>query len=225
MLRQHASALVEASALIGGPQVRNLATIGGNVAHGLPAGDGTIALLALDAQAQLAGPQGVRWLPLEALFLGPGHTILSAGQELLLGFRLPLLRPGEGSAFWRVMRPQGVAIAILNMGAWLRVDSATGLVEDIRLAAGPAGPKPFRARRTEAVLRDRALARLLDPETLALAAEAFLAEARLRASPHRASAEYRRHLVPVVLRQVLENTVAALRHVAGAAPADTMMVS
>ena len=156
LLRQHASALVEASALIGGPQVRNLATIGGNVAHGLPAGDGTIALLALDAQAQLAGPQGVRWLPLEELFLGPGHTILSAGQELLLGFRLPLLRPGEGSAFWRVMRPQGVAIAILNMGAWLRVDSATGLVEDIRLAAGPAGPKPFRARRTEAVLRDRA---------------------------------------------------------------------
>lgn len=221
LLQHHARALVQASALIGGPQVRNLATIGGNVAHGLPAGDGTIALLALDAQAQIAGPQGVRWLPLEQLFLGPGQTILSAGQDLLLGFRLPLLGPGEASAFWRVMRPQGVAIAILNMGLWLRLGNPAGCVEDIRLAAGPAGPTPFRARRTEAILRGRPLERLLDAETIALAAEEFLAEARLRTSPHRATAEYRRRLAPVILRQVLENARATLAPDAGAAPAAT----
>jgi CO/xanthine dehydrogenase FAD-binding subunit len=225
LLQQHARVLVEAAGLIGGPQVRNLATIGGNVAHGLPAGDGTIALLALDAQAQIAGPQGVRWLPLEGLFLGPGRTIFSAGHDLLLGFRLPLLGPGESSAFWRVMRPQGVAIAILNMGAWLRVNESTGCVEDIRLAAGPAGPTPFRARRTEAVLRGRPLERLLDAETIALAAEEFLAEARLRASAHRSSAEYRRHLAPVILRQVLENACARLAPATGAAPPNTLMVS
>jgi CO/xanthine dehydrogenase FAD-binding subunit len=205
LLQWHAPALVAASGLIGGPQVRNLATIGGNVAHGLPAGDGTIALLALDARAQLAGPEGMRELPIEELFLGPGHTILAATRELLVGFRLPLRRPGESSAFWRVMRPQGVAIAILNMGAWLRVDGG-GTVSEIRLAAGPAGPRPFRARRTEDILRGRPLARLLDEETMAQAAEAFLAEATLRASPHRSTAEYRRHLAPIVLREVLERT-------------------
>ncbi len=221
LLQQHARALVEACALIGGPQVRNLATIGGNVAHGLPAGDGTIALLALDAQAQVAGPQGTRWLPLEALFTGPGQTILRH-QEVLVGFRLQRSGPGESSAFWRVMRPQGVAIAILNMGAWLRLSAPiagslagatggrSGIVDDLRLAAGPAGPAPFRARRTEAALRGRALAELLDEGTLGRAAESFLAEASLRTSPHRASAGYRRHLVPVVLREVLERACAGL---------------
>ena len=78
LLQQHAPALVEACGLIGGPQVRNTATLGGNVAHALPAGDGTIAALALDAQVEIASRAGRRIVPMESLFLGPGRSALDS---------------------------------------------------------------------------------------------------------------------------------------------------
>src|SRR5512134_717520 len=88
----HAQALVEACDLIAGPQVRNVATLGGNVAHALPAADGTIALLALDAEAEIASTAGIRRVPLSTLFLGPGNSSLKHAEELLVGFYLPLLK-------------------------------------------------------------------------------------------------------------------------------------
>ena len=103
----HAQALTEACDLIAGPQVRNVATLGGNVAHALPAADGTIALLALDAQAEIANyaPVAVlgggdateskintRRIPFNELFLGPGKSSLKHGEELIVGFYIPDFR-------------------------------------------------------------------------------------------------------------------------------------
>jgi carbon-monoxide dehydrogenase medium subunit len=106
----HAQALAEACNLIAGPQVRNVATLGGNVAHALPAADGTIALLALNAQAEIASLTGSRCIPFHELFLGPGKSALKHGEELLVGFYLPLSKKGQASCFKRIMRPQGVAL-------------------------------------------------------------------------------------------------------------------
>jgi CO/xanthine dehydrogenase FAD-binding subunit len=196
---QHVSAcLVEACGLIGSPQVRNVATIGGNVAHALPAGDGTIALIALGAEAQIAALDGRRWEPVESLFLGPGNTRFDRSREILTGFRFRPVGHGEGSAFLRVMRPQGVAIAILNMAAWMR-RAADGSIEDLRLAVGPAGPTPLRARKTEVALRGKRL----EEQALRLAQEALREEARFRTSPHRATEEYRQHLAPLLLQKLL----------------------
>ena len=80
-----------------GPQVRNVATLGGNVAHALPAADGTIALLALNAQAEIAGISGTHCVALAELFLGPGRSVLKHGEELLVGFYLPLIEKGQAS--------------------------------------------------------------------------------------------------------------------------------
>ena len=193
----HAPALHEAAGLIGGPQVRNTATLGGNVAHALPAADGAIALLALDALAEVAGPHGRRFAQMEDLYLGPGRSVLAEQSELLVGFHLPLRQPGQASAFRRVMRPQGVAIAILNTAVWLERHEA--VIADIHLAVGPAGPRPFRLHQAEAALRGR------PPSTAVLeeARQALLGEARFRTSPHRATAEYRRHLSGVLLEETL----------------------
>src|SRR3990172_9034056 len=76
LVATHARALVEACDLVGGPQVRNVATLGGNVAHALPAADGTIGLMCLAAEAEVAGPAGNRCMPLSELFLGPGKSAL-----------------------------------------------------------------------------------------------------------------------------------------------------
>lgn len=199
LIVRHGAALREASQLIGGPQVRNVATLGGNVAHALPAGDGTIALLALGAEAELATPEGRSWVELEQLFDRPGVPAFDRVHEILVRFRFPELAAGEASAFRRIMRPQGVAIAILNMSARLRV-AESGLIESLRLAIGPAGPRPLRARGTEAVL----LGRRLDRQAGELALGALEAEVSLRTSPHRATAEYRRHLLGMLLDQTLD---------------------
>jgi len=202
LLRKHCNVLVEGCSLIGGPQVRNVATIGGNVAHALPAGDGTISLLALEAQAQLASTSGRRWLPVEELFAGPGKTTFDRRHELLVGFKLPLQKPYAGSAFRRIMRPQGVAIAILNMGAWVQL-TPDGSRAQVRLAVGPAGPRPLRAHQTEEQLRGR----LPDEQALQDALQTLLAEAQLRTSKHRATQAYRIHLIAVLLERTLQGAV------------------
>lgn len=197
LVNEQAQALVEACALIGGPQVRNTATLGGNVAHALPAADGTIALLALGAQAEVASPEGARRMPLGGLFLGPGRSALDPKREILVGFYLPLKGPHQGTAFRRVMRPQGVAIAILNMAAWIQRNG--DIISDLRMSVGPGGPTPFRAYTAEDILRGKPL----NPGSLALALEAVLSEARFRTSPHRSTLEYRQHLAGVLLEDVL----------------------
>src|SRR5215211_3078021 len=154
-----AQALTEACNLIGGPQVRNVATLGGNVAHALPAADGTIALLALNAEVEIASliapaavPGGVdtRRIPFIELFLGPGKSSLKHGEELLVGFYLPLTKHHQASCFKRIMRPQGVALPILNCA--VRLERENDLIKDIRIAVGPGGGTPFSATEAESVL-------------------------------------------------------------------------
>jgi CO/xanthine dehydrogenase FAD-binding subunit len=194
----HAQALVEACNLIGGPQVRNVATLGGNVAHALPAADGTIALLALNAEAEVAGISGIRCVPFAELFLGPGKSVLKHGEELLVGFYLPLIEKGQASCFKRIMRPQGVALPIINVAVWL--EREIDLIKDIRVAVGPGGSTPWRATEAEKAL----IGKPINNETFDAALEALLAHVGFRSSPRRASADYRRHLVSSLFKDTLE---------------------
>jgi carbon-monoxide dehydrogenase medium subunit len=190
--------VIEGCGLIGGPQVRNVATIGGNVSHALPAGDGTISLLALNTEVEIASQEGRRWEPLLDIFAGPGKVTFNRKKELTTRFRFKKRNGREGSAFHRVMRPQGVAIAILNMSGWVKLDDADNLA-DVRIACGPAGPRPFRGFETEAFLKNKHL----DENTMAEAARILDQEVSLRTSKHRATKEYRHNLLPVLLKQVL----------------------
>jgi carbon-monoxide dehydrogenase medium subunit len=203
VLQKRATALMEACGLIGGPQVRVVATLGGNVAHALPAADGTIALLALDAQAEVASIGRREWLPLSELFAGPGQTTFDRARQVLVRFRVPLTAGRQGSAFARIMRPQGVAIAILNMGCWIDV-APGGKIAAIRLACGPAGPTPRRCPNAEAALVGASLS-TVDWDHVA---QALLSDVRFRTSPHRATSDYRRHLAGSLLRRVVEQAYA-----------------
>ena len=201
LVRQHAQAVAEACGLIGGPQVRNTATLGGNVAHALPAADGMIGLLALDAQAQVAsldedGLVKRELRPLLSLFAGPGVSTLAPGREILVGFFLPLRAPGQASAFARVMRPQGVALPILNLAVWLARENES--ITDIHIAAGPAGPTPRRANAVEDCLKGAKY----HPGLLAQAVLLLEQTTHFRTSPRRSTAEYRRHLVGALFETV-----------------------
>ncbi len=208
LLREHASALVESCGVVGGPQVRNVATLGGNVAHALPAADGTIGLLALGAEAQVstwhADGATAQWQPLLSLFAGPGRNTLGVGQ-MISAFRVPLLAARSGSAFDRIMRPQGIALPVLGLAARVQADEARRRVVDAAIAIGPAGPIPFRALHAEAVLTD---ASTFDEGVIEAAIAAARAEVTLRTSKHRASRAYREELLPVLLRRVLTRAFA-----------------
>lgn len=194
----HAQALTEACNLIAGPQVRNVATLGGNVAHALPAADGTIALLALNAQAEIASAWGTHCVPFNELFLGPGKSALKHGEELLVGFHLSLATRHQASCFKRIMRPQGVALPIINIAIWL--ERSDDVISKIRIAVGPGGPTPWSGTEAEKTL----LGQRLNEETFDAATEALLAQVGFRSSARRASSDYRRHIVVGLFKDVLE---------------------
>ena len=194
----HARALVEACNLIAGPQVRNTATLGGNVAHALPAADGAIALTALDAQAEVASLSGTRRVPFTSLFLGPGKSVIDKSKEIIIGFQLPITNYHQSSCFKRIMRPQGVALPILNCAVWLEREG--DIVKNIHIAVGPGGATPFRATEAERYLRGQ----LLTDATFTQALETLLGQAQFRSSARRASSDYRKHIVGELFKDTLE---------------------
>jgi xanthine dehydrogenase FAD-binding subunit len=198
LVSAHAQALVEACNLIAGPQVRNVATLGGNAAHALPAADGTITLTALEAQVEVAAVSGTRRVPFTSLFLGPGKSALNKSEELIVGFYLPQTKKGQGSCFKRIMRPQGVALPILNCAVW--IEREKDIVKDIHVAVGPGGATPFRATEAENTLRGESFTE----ETFNRTLESLLGQAHFRTSARRASSDYRKHIVGGLFRDTLE---------------------
>jgi carbon-monoxide dehydrogenase medium subunit len=199
LLHQKATALVEASYVVGGPQVRNVATLGGNVSHALPAADGTTALNALDAEVEVASYTGRRWIPFTSLFLGPGKSAIDSTREVLVAIRFPVGQDGilSYSASSRIMRPQGVALPIMNMAVRVRV--IDDRIVEAAIAVAPVAPTPFRCKQAEAFLTGKSAT----SESIEMAIDVLLSECKPRTSPRRATAEYRREVLPVLLRRTL----------------------
>ena len=200
---RHGTCLVEACGVIGGPQVRNVATLAGNVAHALPAGDGTIGLLALGGEIEVADAGGSRWMALQEAFLGPGKSSIDHHRALLTRLRFRPTEPREASAFTRVMRPQGVALPMISMAARLQLDDSDTITA-ARISLGPAGPVPYLAEAAMEVLTGGPAV----TEQFDQAAEAVLDSVTLRTSKYRATQEYRVQMIrtqlPLILARAAE---------------------
>lgn len=213
LIQERATALSEACFVVGGPQVRNVATLCGNVAHALPAADGTVALMALDAEAQVArrdmASPHVEWRPLASIFQGPGKSAVDSTREMIAAIRFRPLGQGEASAFARVMRPQGVALPILGMATRLQcgMHNTECTIIDAAISAGPVAPVPFRATKTEEFLRGK----IIDDVVVKEAGQILLSEAKPRTSAHRATKEYRYELLPTLLDKTLRTAVERAR--------------
>src|SRR5579872_2130157 len=141
--------LIETAAVIADPLVRNLATVGGNLAHGDPANDHPAAMLALRAEVVAAGPKGTRTIPIDDFFVGLFTTALDAG-EILTEIRIPLPPPGSGGAYEKLERKVGdFATAAAAVQVTL---GAGGTVEKAGIALTNAGPTPVRAVEAERYL-------------------------------------------------------------------------
>ncbi len=205
---QHGTCLAESCGVIGGPQVRNVATLAGNIAHAMPAGDGTIGLLALEGEVETADATGRCWTPLADVFLGPGLSAIDPYCTLLTRLRFKPAGPLCGSAFYRVMRPQGVALPMISMAACLQLDGQHDIVS-ARISIGPAGPIPHLAIKAMEFLLAGPATKVRFEE----ATEIALGKLTLRDSKYRASRKYREEMIRTQLPRVL--TLAAERAVKG----------
>jgi carbon-monoxide dehydrogenase medium subunit len=199
---RHGTCLAESCGVIGGPQVRNTGTLAGNVAHALPAGDGAIGLLALGGEVEIAGTTGSRWMPAKDTFVGPGKSIIDRHREVLTRLRFRPTGIGEGSAYHRVMRPQGLCLPIISMAAQLTMDGDTIIAAKISM--GPVGPVPwFAAPAADVLIGAPAIM-----EQFELAVATVLDNVTLRASKYRATEEYRatmiRTYLPIILARAAE---------------------
>jgi len=186
---------------IGSPQIRNLATVGGNICNASPCGDTLAPLIALDALFVLASTSGRREVPADSFFLGPKKTVLAAG-ELLVEVRIPRSRLTGGSAFRMIGKRNGQAISQVNAAAWLSVEG--GRISEVRAAVGSVAPIPLRLRKTEELLRG--------VKTDAVDWMRILAAVDSEISPIsdvRASVDYRRLVTGALFRDCLQEAIAS----------------
>lgn len=184
--------LAQVAAQLGGPAVRNMATIGGNLFVAPPYGDLAVPLLALDAQVRLAGAGGTRTVPIEAFLAGRSAD----PPELVTALLVP---PPQGrTAYLKLGRRAAVSPSVVTVVVHV-VLGADGTCTEARIALGAAGPHALRAHRAEAAL----VGHPLGPESIAAAAAAAMEECD-PPTDALASAWYRRKMVGVYVRRALE---------------------
>jgi carbon-monoxide dehydrogenase medium subunit len=192
--------LAEAAHLLGTPAVRNRATLGGNLCNASPAGDISVALLALSAEAVLADQDGFKSVTLADFFVGANETVLAPG-TILVEVRIPAAPPGSGAAFVKLRRHQtSVDIATVNVACLLAVED--GVLRHARISLGAVAPKPVLAVLAAELL----VGESPSPGLFLRAAEASAAEVH-PIDDLRASATYRRKMVVVLVRRALETAL------------------
>jgi carbon-monoxide dehydrogenase medium subunit len=205
LVRARFPILADACRVIADPLVRNLATVGGNLAHGDPANDHPAVMLALDAEVVVVGARGARHIPVVQLFTGPLTTALVAG-EILTEIRVPLPPARSGGAYLKLERKVG-DFATAGVAVQLAL-APGGTCAQVGIGLTNVGATPIKARGAEALLRGRRP----DDATIREAAAAAAAESD-PAADLRGSVAYKRDLVRVLtaraVRRALERAGAA----------------
>ncbi len=199
LLDQMGAAIGEAARVLANPLVRNRATVAGNLADASPAADLAPPLLALGAEVILTSVNASRCLPLSELFLGPRKTARRP-DELLTEIRYPA-PDSAASTFIKLGLRQADAIAIASVATFVEMSGAS--VRVARIALGSVAPRPLRALHAEQAL----IGRPLDEETVRQAAAVAAQEDASPIDDLRASAEYRRWMVEVLVRRALRRVL------------------
>ena len=181
-------------------QIRNTATIGGNICRASPSGETLAPLLVLEAKAKMTFSDGEKTEPFTSFFQGPGKSSVGA-KGLLTGIDVPYPAPGSHGVYLKHAVRGAMDIAMVGVAVMITPDAQKGAIQDVRIGLGAVAPTPVRAPKTEALLRGKPLTATLLKEAGALAAT--------EASPiddQRSSAENRRWIVEALTRRGLEQT-------------------
>lgn len=199
LVKEHGFCLAQGAGEVGSTQIRNRATIGGNIGNASPAADTVPCLVALGAHALIAGQEGTREVPVEDLFVGPGQTNLKPG-EIITHVAFPLTKENETGFYVKLGKRKAQAISVVNVAVSLKVDQARKVFTGVRIALGSVAPTVVRAQEAETWLTGKEISQ----ENIATAAS--LVEKHISPiSDIRASAEYRKQVSgQLVFKAILE---------------------
>ncbi|MDH7488927.1 MAG: FAD binding domain-containing protein [Anaerolineae bacterium] len=198
-IAQNVHVLAEAARSVGALPIQTAATWAGNIVQAMPAADGAIAALALQAEARIVDATGARWKPVEMLFVRPGVSAVDPCRQIITHIRFRVPSRLWGSAWARAGRRESLVLPTLNCGVSLRLHE-DGTIAEAVIALGPVAPTPYRARDAEAFLRGKTP----DAAAFAEAGCIITGDCNPRTSPARASREYRLALIPEMVTQALE---------------------
>jgi len=204
LIRSRYPLLSQAASVLGSREIRNRATVGGNLCTAAPSADMPPSLLALDAKAVIASHEGERTVPLDEFFKGPKKNSLDKG-EILVRLELPPVRHNSAGEYIKFGRRRAMEISMIGVAAFLAIDPGDGACIQARLALATAAPTPIRAKEAEKVLSGKKL----DQEIIALAASTTLGECSPRSS-WRTTEEYRKELIPVLVRRAINSALSKL---------------
>ena len=200
IIREHYPVLAKTASKMAGVQVRNLATVGGNLCNASPAADTAPPLIALNARAVIVGKNGERVVPLDEFFIGVGKSAL-APDEMLREIIVPRQDESMRASYVKLEHREAMDIAIVSVGVWLKSQQSavnSQQCEDVRIVLGAVAPTPVRAKRAEEILRGKALTE----ERIHEAARVAVTEAQ-PIDDVRGSAWYRREMVELLTRRQL----------------------
>lgn len=190
-------ALADATRIIGGWQIQTRASVGGNLCNSSPAADSIPALIAHQSVCHVAGPGGTRTVPVAEFCTGPGRNVLARG-EMLVRLVLPPPEPRSGSRYMRFIPRNEMDIAVVGVGAWVRLDKSGETIEAARIALAAVAPTPVLAEDAGAWLAGKNA----DADAFREAGDRARAAAR-PISDMRGPADYRTHLVGVLTERAL----------------------
>lgn len=193
---QHLPALAEAARVVGSVQIRNRATLAGNICNGSPAADTTPPQLVYGASVVIAGPVGERRVPIDDFVIGPRQVDLGPG-ELVRAIEIPEPPSDLGAAYTRLVRRRGTDLASVTLCASVDADGVS------QLAYGSVGPRAFLVRDESGVLSDPEAA----PEARAAILEELLSQATPSARSIRASPDYRQAMLRVLAMRALSQAI------------------
>jgi xanthine dehydrogenase FAD-binding subunit len=197
ILREMIPILTQAAISLGGPQIRNIATIGGNICNGATSADSASSLFALNAQLRLVDHHGERVLPIQEFYLGPGKVALKPGEILTEILISPDNYQGFGGQYIKFAMREAMDIATLAVSVLCKLQGKT--FDEVRIGLGVAGPIPLRCLDAEA----HAQGKVVLAETVAEIGKLAVNSAKARTS-WRASKEYREHLVEELVQRALK---------------------
>jgi len=188
--------LIQAASLMASPQVRNRATIVGNICNAAASADSVPPLLVLSASVKVRGSRKERTIPLEKFFTGPGTTVVKPN-EIVVGIHVPKQAPGTRGVYMKLSPRHSMDLAVVGVAA--SGVCKNGFCEDIRIALGAVAPTPIRVSGAESILKGQ----IISSELIDEAARSAMNECNPRKDSYRASPEYRRDMVYVMTRRAL----------------------
>lgn len=197
LLNETVPALAEAAVSMGGPQIRNVATIGGNICNGATSADSASTLFVLNARLKLQSMDGVRIVPIQEFYLGPGKVDLRLG-EILTEIQITP-EDYQGFAGHYIKFAMRKAMDIATLGVSVACKLKDGEFEEVRIGLGVAGPTPLRCTEAEAFAKGKKPS----AENLLAIAKQAVSSTHARTS-WRASKEYREHLVEELVQRALK---------------------